>query len=336
MSGVSSILRNRLERAVSAGGEAPEYTYPNIHDDPAQRYLDRYGAFDEEQERFLFPWIVNLIFEDRWLLSERDPAIAVQNQLKRRLNADIRDPDPDTANFPNGAYTLPKGRLYIESSPVGFYGPSHSAPGHYNWEYLFRYGLTDNLEFRIFSNGLTATRGKNGTVGVSPLAFDFKVNFWEENTRYWLPAMGAEVYLQTTLGSPAFNSGTQPSMALLFDQTLPLGFNLEQNFGIAGNRGIEGENVYAFSYQWSVQHQIIEDFDMFWQGFYNAAALPRVRNFTTLEPPGERREQPTAVVTGVGAIWTVNDRLAIFGSYNFGLTRFSPSTIALLGFALAF
>ncbi len=279
---------------------------------------------------------MNLIFEDRWLLDEHDPAIALENQLKRRLNVDIRDPDPDTANFPNGAYTLPKGRLYIETSPGGFYGPSRIAPAQYNWEYLIRYGLTDNLEFRIFSNGLTATKGKNGTVGASPLAFDFKANFWEENTRYFLPAMGAEIYLQTTLGSPSLSSGTQPSMALLFDQTLPLGLNLEQNFGITGNRGILGENIYQFSYQWSVQRQVIEDFDIFWQGFYNAAALPRLRNFANLVPPGERRESPTAVVTGVGAIWTVNDRLAIFGSYNFGLTRFSPSTIALLGFAVAF
>lgn len=45
---------------------------------------------------------------------------------------------------------------------------------------------------------------------------------------------------------------------------------------------------------------------------------------------------PTTVVVGAGAIWTVNNRLAIFGSYNFGLTRFSPSIIAQLGFALAF
>ncbi len=219
---------------------------------------------------------------------------------------------------------------------MGFYGPSRASAAQYNWEYLFRYGLTDNLEFRIFSNGLTATQGKHGTVGASPLAFDFKVNFWEENTRYWLPAMGAEIYLQTTLGSPALDSGTQPSMALLFDQTLPLGFNLEQNFGITGNRGVLGENVYAFSYQWSVQHQIVKDFDMFWHGFYNAAALPRLRNFANLEPVGEQHGNTPAVVTGLGAIWTVNDRLAIFGSYNFGLTKYSPSRIALLGFAVAF
>ncbi len=45
---------------------------------------------------------------------------------------------------------------------------------------------------------------------------------------------------------------------------------------------------------------------------------------------------PTVTVVGVGAIWTVNDRLAIFGSYNVGLTTGSPRTIALTGFAVAF
>ena len=44
------------------------------------------------------------------------------------MRVDIRDPDPDTANFPNGAYTLPKGRLYIETSPVGFYGAEQEHP----------------------------------------------------------------------------------------------------------------------------------------------------------------------------------------------------------------
>jgi hypothetical protein len=45
---------------------------------------------------------------------------------------------------------------------------------------------------------------------------------------------------------------------------------------------------------------------------------------------------PTVNVGGVGYIWTVNDRLAVFGSYNFGTTPASPATIALMGFAVAF
>jgi hypothetical protein len=60
-----------------------------------------------------------------------------------------------------------------------------------------------------------------------------------------------------------------------------------------------------------------------------------VRDFSNLLPPGEEPGKTTAVVTDVGAISTASDRLAIFGSHNFGLTRFSPPTIALLGFAVA-
>jgi hypothetical protein len=338
---MSSILRNRIRDE----GGAPEYNYPDIHADPAKRYHEQFGL-DEDHDRFLFPWIMNLIFEDRWLLSENDPTKALQNQLRRRMKVDIRDPDPDTANFPNGAYTLPKGRLYIESSPVGLYGASKTTPRIYQWEFLIRYGLTDNLEFRIFSNGLTAQAAQGrqpATTGFSPLAFDFKANFWEENTKYHIPAVGLEVYLQTTFGSPAFNAGTQPSMNLLFDQSLPLGINFEYNLGITGVENGLGLTKYQFDFQWSFQRQVVKDFDVFFQGFYNESSLPRLiqfrhrrnlrRMFRNLP---EEATIPTALVMGAGAIWTVNDRLAIFGSYNFGLTSGSPRTIALMGFAVAF
>jgi hypothetical protein len=317
--------------------------FPPIHADPAKIYGERFGI-EEEHDRFLFPWLVNLIFEDRWLIAEDDPATAVQNQFRRRMKVDIRDPDPDTANFPNSAYTLPKGRLYVESSPVGFYGASKNQARLYQWDYLIRYGLTDNLEFRLFSNGLTAQAARGpqlAVTGVQPLVFDFKANFWEENTKYHVPAVGLEVYLLTTFGTPAFNSGTQPSMNLLFDQTLPFEVNFEYNFGISGIHNGLGQTRYQFTFQWSFQRQVVKDFDVFIQGFYNEASLPRLIQFRTVTAREVQRlvsqgAIPTANVVGVGCIWTVNDRLAVFGSYNFGTTTGSPATIALTGFAVAF
>jgi hypothetical protein len=85
-----------------------------------------------------------------------------------------------------------------------------------------------------------------------------------------------------------------------------------------------------------LQQQVVKDFDVFWQGFYNAAALPRLRYYDQHQFGLARTRNPIAVVTGAGGIWTVNDRLAIFGSYNVGLTQFSPTTLAFLGFAVAF
>ena len=329
LSNLSSIARNRAERL-----KEDETDFPDIRDKPGARY----GLATDQYDRFLFPWAVNLIHEDLWLL-ERDPAKAREARLKRSLRIDIRDPDPDTANFPNGAYTLPKGRVYIENSPIGFYGPSKASPRQYNWEYLFRYGLTSNLEFRIFSNGLSVAQGPRHTTGYAPLAFDFKVNFWEENLKYHIPAVGLEVYITTTFGSPAFNGGTQPSLNLLLDHTLPFEVNFEHNFSMSGRQGLLGESLYEFGYSWSFQRQVVKDFDIFTHGFYNAGSLPRFGNLATLIPQDQLKllgAHPTAVVVGGGAIWTVNNRLAVFGSYNFGLTKVTPATIALMGFALAF
>ena len=184
-----------------------------------------------------------MIFEDRWLLDESDPS---------RPSKPVATPDEDRhprprprhGQLPQRCLHLPKGRLYIENSPSGFTAQARHARV-YQWEYLLRYGLTDNLEFRIFSNGFTAQarQGKQpATTGYSPLAFDFKANFWEENTKYHIPAMGVELYLQTTFGSPAFNGGTQPSMSLLFDQSLPLGIGFEYNLGITGVQNGQGKS----------------------------------------------------------------------------------------------
>jgi len=202
--------------------------------------------------------------------------------------------------------------------------------------------LTDNLEFRIFSNGFTAQAAKGkqaATTGYSPLAFDFKANFWEENTKYHIPAMGVEIYIQTTFGSPAFNGGTQPSMNLLFDQSLPLGIGFEYNIGIAGIQNGLGLIKYQFNFSWSFQREVVKDFDVFVHGFYNEAGLPRLLQFRHVKDLASLEAQaaiPSANVVGIGAIKTVNDRLAVFGSYNLGTNTSSPQRIALMGFAVAF
>ena len=68
----------------------------------------------------------------------------------------IRDPGPDTANYPNGPNTLPRGGVYLEMSPVFFTAPITTIqPASYNAEFLLRLGLTDRVEFRVYSSGFT-------------------------------------------------------------------------------------------------------------------------------------------------------------------------------------
>jgi hypothetical protein len=256
---------------------------------------------------------------------------------------DIVKPDPDTANFPNSAFTLPQGRAYVETSPVAFYGSSAVSPRLNNWEFLLRYGVTDRLEFRIFSNGFTNQYGTlrlpsntkapalntGKTTGFSPLAFDFKYHLWDMSKKRWLPAVGVEIYIESNIGSPAFDQGTQPSLNLLFDHVLPGGFVFEWNAGMAGNQTTTGAIFYTLALQWALQREVLFDgFYVFTQGFINNAALPRFGQSV-------RDTAADVVVVGAGATYETSKRTAIFGSYNFGLTSDSPDYIALFGFAFA-
>ena len=292
---------------------------------------------------FMFPNLRRWLQEDDPDGSEEGDDDANRMHPRSDPRIDIRHPDPDTANFPNSAFTIPQGRVYIENSPVSFYGRSAISAPIYNWEFLFRYGLTDRLEFRLFSNGYTnqyaslkypkgsklSALNQGATTGFSPLAWDLKYHLWDENRKRRLPAAGIEVYVETTLGSPAFSQGTQPSINLLFDQTLPGDFKFEWNLGIAGNLTIQNAIYYTVAFQWSLQHTLFsDDFVVFTHGFLNNAALPRFAQATI---PGNA----DVVVAGVGAMYTLTDRVAVFGSYNFGLTADSPDNLALMGFAVA-
>jgi hypothetical protein len=325
--------------------------YPRLHDDP----LAGSPVPPAERDRPLLPWLSNLFFEHNGELNE-DADDARDDVLRRRSNHDVTFPGPDTANFPNSAFTLPKGRAYIETSPVTFFGKSgnNSFAAQYNWEFLLRYGLTDDLEFRFFSSGYAVTLSrKPPTSGFSPLVFDFKYHMWDENLDKHIPAAGVEIYILTPFGSNYFNGGTQPSIALLLDHTLPFDILLEHNFGLTGIEDTFGGAVYEFSYQWALQRQVFKDFAIFTHGFLNSAGLPRTPIFQrhidsralTLTPGVDDQQSDTAsdapkkpvqVVVGLGFLWNWSERLAFYGSYNWGLTPDSPKTLALMGFTVAF
>ena len=100
-----------------------------------------------------------------------------------------------------------------------------------------------------------------------------------------------------------------------------------------GVRSSDGEIAYQFSYQWSIQHEVVKDFDVFFHGFYNAASLLRsLIQFQNAATSGI----PNVTVLGCGGIWTINNRIAVWASYNLGVTPASPKYLALVGFAVAF
>lgn len=241
---------------------------------------------------------------------------------------DIASPGPDTANFPNSPFTLPKGRSYVETLPGTFSLPGpDGTPGSWSWPFLIRTGLTDSCEFRILSQGPTvvgSSESSEEVAGFAPLVFDLKIHLWGDHEQLYVPAVGVEMFVQTGLASRPFQIGTESGMTLLVDHKLPNDWLFEWNAGLYGMGGgaLPDEfSVPDFGAQWALQKQLTERLAVFYQGFYNASGIPFF---------------PSDIVSGIGMQWNVSQRFAVFTSYNWSLDGIGSPSGGYSGFAYAY
>jgi hypothetical protein len=236
---------------------------------------------------------------------------------KAGSEASIQNPGPDMANFPNSAFTLPKQRAYVEIAST--YNSKQSNPEQYTLGYLLRYGLTDDLELRLISSGLTIAHAEDkNIVGMSPQIFDIKYHLLSAPNDSLLPAIGIEAQVQTTWSSPAFKGGTQWALSLNFDHAFPYDLALEYNVGFIGQQLDSGTSQYQLALEWALQKNLTEDLAVFVNGFTNTGA-----GLTTSS-------------IGGGGQWVLNPRFAVYVNCSAGLTATTPALFSLLGFALAF
>ena len=255
----------------------------------------------------------------------------------------IADPGPDMGDYPNSAYTLPKGRSYVEFAPVSFQTANSTLHAAYNFPFLLRYGITDDVELRLIGNGITSVFAEGNTVsGFSPLLIDSKVHLWDADMERYIPAASLEVYIQTNLATEAFQSGVQPSLNLNLDFPVNDRTNIEMTVGytsvqdvlqvFAGTRFdevlghdvavVKPTNTYSqeFSYQWAVEFEATEELEIFIHGYYNGEVFLQSR--------------PGAVV-GAGWFYMVSSRIMLFSSYNFGVDSGASPFSTQLGMAFA-
>jgi hypothetical protein len=241
--------------------------------------------------------------------------------------ADVAFPGPDTANFPDSPFTLPKGRSMIETIPCSYAFPGPGVGATWSWPFLMRTGLTDDLELRLYSQGPTvvgAADGEPGYDGFAPLVFDIKVHLWGERDWMFWPVVGVEAFLVSGIASRPFQIGTEPGLQLLVDHRLPGDIIVEWNVGYygAGNPDLPDELSSPYvGASWAVQKQLREDFSVFYQGFYNTPNFPYF---------------PSDLVSGFGAQWNATRRLALFGSYNWSLDGLGSPSGGYAGFAYAY
>ncbi|TSA00969.1 MAG: transporter [Methylococcus sp.] len=275
---------------------------------------------------------------------DRSRARLPENIERWRSEPDIGNPGADLANWPNSAFTLPQGRVYIEFEPLSFSSAvavGTPQPVQYSMDYLLRYGLTDNIELRLFGNGPTYTGGSTNSWNFSPLGFDTKIHCWGEQKDIFLPAMGIEAFLQTEwLGNTTTNSGTQPGVSFNFDQSLPFEIDFEYNLGAVRTQDVtsnQKNNVWGFSFQWSLQRDFWDkNLAWFIHGYYNAPSLPRVPNTQGVKSATGTVVGEQQNVVGAGLIWTINSRVSMWGQTSAGTNASTPSMLSNMGFAVAF
>jgi hypothetical protein len=157
-----------------------------------------------------------------------------------------------------------------------------------------------------------------------------------------LPAASLEVYIQTNLGSPAFQSGVEPSLNLNLDFPVNKKTNIEMTFGYTGVQdsllvytgkrydpvlGYEVPTVHRedvtineFSFQWAVEQQLTDELQVFVHGYYNGSIF--------------LQSGPSKAI-GAGWFYQVSKQIMLFSSYNFGLDSASPPFSTQLGMAFA-
>ena len=257
---------------------------------------------------------------------------------------DISKPGADFGDYPNSAYTLPKGRSYLEIAPFTYLGKDRHNSASYSYNYLFRYGVTDDVEFRLTGSGLTTVFDPgSAVVGFAPLIIDTKIHLWDDQIDKLIPAMSFEAFLQTNLASPTFQSGFQPSINLNMDFPFTKDTNVEMTVGYSGVQDavavIGGErfvprlghkipmlskanlNVNQLSFQWALEQQVTEKFQVFLQGYYNGDVF---------------RQSAQGRVIGIGYFYQFNKRATFYNSYNGGLDPSTPNFSSQVGFAFAY
>lgn len=239
---------------------------------------------------------------------------------------DVSNPGPDTANFPTSPFTLPKGRAYVENFPLAIDLQGNKTPQVYNWPFLIRFGIIDDAELRIGSQGIThisATDEQLATNGFSPIILGTKVHAWGTKDLLWIPSCGIEAYLITTIASKNLKIGTQCVFNLLFNHNFPGDFSFEWNVGFISRPYCVGKTKrdVCGAISWSLHKELVSWFAIFFQGYYITPKQPLY---------------PTQLVLGIGLQSTITKRLCIYGNYNWSFFENTNPDLINVGFTIAF
>lgn len=152
--------------------------------------------------------------------------------------------DTDGPDFVESSEVVPKGYFQYELDLGSANGSNNGAQQHLtDTPLLLKYGIAENWELRIASDGFMA---QNGQLGLGNTAFGFKYHSQDRNESTGAPAISWIAQFQTPIASPYFRTGgILPSLRSVITWELPNEFALGLMPGVATQANEAGKTYTA-------------------------------------------------------------------------------------------
>jgi hypothetical protein len=231
------------------------------------------------------------------------PAAAVQSSVGPAAAAgEAEEPQiqPDRPDVTNATYTVPKGLVQIEvgaqHSRVPVSGESTATP------VSVRVGITHWFEGRVDSDGLARDKEPSATSTQFPgLTVGGKFRLWAP--RNGSPAITVMPAVALPWGRPG--GGTDYLLRVISGGDLPRSVHLDVNYGVGGIAADQGGHFLQQMASASANVGVGKHWNPYAEIYW----------FSRLQPDARQ-----AVSIDTGAMYTVNERLALDGGVAFGLT----------------
>jgi len=240
------------------------------------------------------------------------------------LAEDIRDFNADTPGKSYTPYTVSQGFFQLESDSfhITEMGSTQTIEV---LDPVFKYGLTDDLELDLQTDGLldttTKTQGKTSTLaGYGDITPGIKLNIFGNDWQIFSVAIKAGVKIPTA--SPGIGNGVFEYYVILPTQlALPFDFSLQiqQEIDLLKNNDDNGRH---FNYAEDISlSRTIKQLTLSVEMFAQSGTDPKV---------------PAEYTADIGIGYALTPAIVIsFGTY-FGLNRFAPSVESYTGFGIRF
>lgn len=245
--------------------------------------------------------------------------------LQCRAQNEIETDRPDITESPS---VVDVGRFQIETSIQ--LELDQDGPDTENWftPTLLRYGMMENLELRVETDGLSYedvdVPGAGGsTWGYSPFEIGAKYRFHEGGETWMEPEMAVLGHIGLPTGSSVFDEDDVTGQVLLL-----MGWEPADNWDIEGNLGL--------------LYDVDDQEDEFFSGFASASALyrfnDRLKAFGEIAYQGpESSEDSHGVILDTGVLYLLSDDMQVDMAIGAGIAGDeTPDFFWTTGFSMRF